>query len=330
MDLSLVLSNLLNPPILFFALGMAATLVKSDLEVPQSVARLLSLYLLFSIGLQGGHKLAEAGFSGQVVSTLLAGIVLSAAVPIWSFFILRPRLGAANAAALAATYGSISAVTFITAVGFLDQVSEGYSGHMVAVMAVMESPAIMVGVWLSRRYGSTNNNANKGLDRRTLMIEMGREACLNGAVFLLLGSLLIGMVSGDRGWQAVEPLVVDPFKGVLCLFLLEMGLVAARRLRDLRAAGLFLIGYGIIGAVIHGLMGVGVAWVLGLSVGDAVLMAILAGSASYIAVPAAMRMAVPDANPSIYVPMALAITFPFNIAIGIPMYTAIVRAIWSL
>jgi len=327
MDLSLLASNLLNPPILFFALGIAATLVKSDLEIPQSVARLLSIYLLFSIGLQGGHKLAEAGLSGQVAAAVLAGVTLSAVVPLWSFFILRPKLGAPNAAALAATYGSISAVTFITAVGFLDQVSEGYSGHMVAVMAVMESPAIMVGVWLSRRYaqGQPEQDSN----RKGLMLEMARESCLNGAVFLLLGSLLIGMVSGPAGWEAVEPLVVDPFKGVLCLFLLDMGLVAARRLRDLRAAGTFLIAFGIVGAVVHGLIGIAVAWCIGMSVGDAVLLAILAGSASYIAVPAAMRMAVPDANPSIYVPMALAITFPFNIAIGIPMYTAIIRFIWS-
>lgn len=322
MDFALVLDNLLSPPILFFFLGAGATLLRSDLEVPASIGRFLSLYLLIAIGLHGGHELSQSELGASIVIVLLVAMATSLLVPVWSFAFLRLRLDVPNAAAIAATYGSISAVTFITAVNFLTTIEVQFGGHMVAAMALMESPAIVSGVLLARMFGATNGE-------RSDWRELGREAFLNGAVLLLLGSLLIGFLTGDKGWAAVRPLVYDPFKGVLCFFLLEMGLVAARRLPDLRASGTFLVGFGIIAAVVHGLLGVGLGWLLAMPPGDALLLAMLVGSASYIAVPAAVRLAIPDANPSLYVPMSLGVTFPFNIIIGIPLYYSLIQLLWS-
>lgn len=321
---------LLSPPILFFFLGVVATLVKSDLEVPKSVARLLSLYLLISIGMYGGYKLSLGGLDSQAIWVMVIAVVASFTMPIASYAVLRFRLGIEDSAAIAAAYGSISAVTFITAVAFLENIEVSYSGFMVASMALMESPAIISGVLLARMATVKNGNGiaktdaeSNGIDWR----ELGREALLNGAVILLVGAMLIGLVSGEKGWKSVEPLMDDPFKGVLCLFLLDMGLIAAKRLGDLKKAGIFLIGFGIVAACVQGLIGVGIAYVLGLSHGDALLLAILFGSASYIAVPAAIRLALPQANPSLYIPLALAITFPFNIIVGIPMYHVLIDAI---
>ncbi|MEM9251508.1 MAG: sodium-dependent bicarbonate transport family permease [Planctomycetota bacterium] len=319
---------LLSPPILFFFLGVLATMVKSDLEVPKPVARLLSLYLLMAIGLYGGYKLSASGLTGEALAVMGIAILASALMPLGTYAVLRLRLSNDDAAAIAAAFGSISAVTFITAVAFLQEADIPYSGYLVASMALMESPAIISGVLLARLAVSGSAKGEErsgiaGLDWR----ELGRESMLNGAVIVLVGSMVIGYATGEKGWAAVEPLMYDPFKGVLCLFLLDMGLIAAKRLGDLRRAGVFLISFGIVGAVVQGLIGVGVGWLLGLSHGDTLLLAILFGSASYIAVPAALRLALPAANPSLYIPLALAITFPFNIIVGIPMYHAIIRAI---
>lgn len=321
---------LLSPPILFFLLGMAASLLKSDLDVPKPVTRLLSLYLLMAIGTYGGHKLAQGGLSAQALAVMGAAILASFAMPFASFVFLRLRLPVHDAAAIAAAYGSISAVTFITAVSFLDTQQVAYSGYMVASMALMESPAIIAGLLLvrlalppsARRSAPTDPDTDDSTDRG-----IWRDAALNGAVVLLLGSMAIGFVCGDEGWAAIKPLMYDPFKGVLCLFLLEMGLVSARRIDDLRRAGVFLITFGVLGALAQGLVGVGVAWLLGVGPGDALLLAILFGSASYIAVPAALRLAMPEAKPSLYVPLPLAITFPFNIVVGIPMYHMLIGAL---
>lgn len=326
LDASLVWNNLLTPPILFFFLGVAATVLRSDLDVPTSIARFLSLYLLFAIGLHGGHELSASSLNFQVVAVLLAAMATSFIVPLWSFAVLRLRLDVQNAAALAATYGSISAVTFITAVSFLNAVDVPFGGHLVAAMALMESPAIITGVLLARWFGSDNGNGN---GERLPWSELGREAFFNGAVLLLLGSLAIGFVTGDEGWAAVRPLVYEPFKGILCLFLLDMGMVAARRLRDLRHSGGFLLTFAILAAVVHAMLGIGIAWLLSVPPGDALLLAVLVGSASYIAVPAAVRLAIPQANPSLYVPMALGVTFPFNIIVGIPLYYSIIQALWG-
>lgn len=324
---------LLSPPILFFFLGGLATLVKSDLEVPKPVARLLSLYLMMAIGTYGGYKLAVGGLDLQGAAVLACAVAASFLMPFGAYLVLRLRLNSDDAAAVAGVFGSISAVTFITAVAFLQSAGVGYSGHMVAAMALMESPAIISGVLLARLATSRvaqsaaavdgQRGNSTGIDWKVLL----HEAAFNGAVVLLIGSMVIGYVSGEAGWLAIKPLMYDPFKGVLCLFLLDMGLIAARRLNDLRSTGGFLIGFGILGAVAQGLVGVGIAWLLGLSAGDALLLAILFGSASYIAVPAALRMALPNANPSLYIPLALGVTFPFNIIVGIPAYYWLIRFI---
>lgn len=325
MDAQLIVDNLLTAPVLFFLLGMIAAWVRSDLEIPHPIPKLLSLYLLFAIGFHGGHELGASGLTSQTLIVLLVCIGMAFAVPLWSFYILRAKLDVSNAAAIAATYGSISAVTFITAGSFLTQQGIAYGGHMIAAMALMESPAIVIGILLARKYERELDAAGQ-----PVKFEWGhvlRDAFLNGAVVLLLGSLIIGMLTGERGWASVRPFVYDPFKGVLCLFLLDLGLVAGRRMGDLRRFGPFLLGFSVVAPVVHALMGIGIAWMLRMPTGDALLLAILCGSASYIAVPAAIRIALPRSNPGLFVPMALAITFPFNVIVGIPLYLTIIRAL---
>ncbi|MEM6552188.1 MAG: sodium-dependent bicarbonate transport family permease [Planctomycetota bacterium] len=334
--MSPLLDNLLSAPILFFGLGMLATAVRSDLEIPKPVARFLSLYLLIAIGLKGGAELRAAGLDPHILLTLGVAVASAFIVPLWTFFLLRLKLDTANAAALAATYGSISAVTFITAEAFLENQAIPSSGYMVAAMALMESPAIIVGVLLARHYASkpqdtaastalSPNTHNDKLHLRELL----REAVFNGAVLVLLGGMLIGAVTPESNLKAIAPGFKAPFTALLCVFLLDMGLVAARKLGDLKTGGAFLIGFGILAAPVHAALGIALAALLQLPVGDALLLAVLIGSASYIAVPAAMRLSVPDANPSIYVPMALAITFPFNVTLGIPLYLAAIQALWN-
>lgn len=328
MDSSLILSNILNPPVLFFFLGMLAILVQSDLEIPNPLPKLFSLYLLIAIGFKGGHELYESGLSPLIIATLLAAVFMASIVPIYSFFILRIKLDNYNAAAIAATYGSISAVTFITASSFLDKLQIPYGGHMVAALALMESPAIVVGLILVRVFV-----AKEAVDKKdesdsieTSWNEVLREAFLNGSVFLLIGSLIIGLVTGIDGWHKVDLFVEkDLFYGALMFFLLDMGLVAARRIQDLRETGMFLIGFAILMPITNSLIGILLAKVIGMPQGDALLFSVLCASASYIAVPAAMRMTVPEANPTLYVSMALAITFPFNIIVGIPLYLQVIK-----
>ncbi len=347
MDWSLISSNLLTPPILFFALGMAATLLRSDLEIPQPFTRALSLYLLFAIGMHGGVELASAGFAPASLLPLAVGIVASACFPLTTFLLLRRRLGPADAAAIGATYGSISAVTFVTACSFLDDRQVAWSGHMVAAMALMESPAILVGVLLARRAGvgagavvgmsagvgpgaSAEPGAAPGHVGHGSVAALLREAFLSGPVFLLIGALAIGALVGEKGWRSVAPFAHEPFKGVLCLFLLDMGMIAARRLSALRTSGPLLLGFAVVAPLLHGALAVAAAHMLGLGRGDALLLTVLCASASYIAVPAAIRSMLPEANPSLFLPMSLAMTFPFNIALGIPLYMAAIDALWSV
>ncbi|MEM9882203.1 MAG: sodium-dependent bicarbonate transport family permease [Planctomycetota bacterium] len=335
MDATLLMDNLRTPAILFFGLGVLAAVLKSDLTLPQPIPRLLSIYLLMAIGLHGGVELVRSEPGLRVALILLAAVGLAAAIPVWSFFLLRWRLGVADAAAVAATYGSISAVTFITADNFLDSLNHpdpAYQpgGYMVAAMALMESPAIVVGVLLARFFAEPDPDGGVPMPReRTDWGELMREAFLNGAVVVLVGSLVVGMLIGEAGWRSVAPFAYDPFKGVLCLFLLDMGLVAARRLGDLKRCGPALLGFAVLSAPAHAALGIAVAWVLGVGPGDALLFAVLAGSASYIAVPAAMRLAVPDANPGLYVTMSLAVTFPLNITAGIPLYLTAIEWLWG-
>jgi uncharacterized protein len=332
MDSSLILFNLLNPPVLFFFLGMIAVFTKSDLEIPSPLPKLFSLYLLISIGFKGGHELAESGINLNIAITLLASIIMASIVPIYTFFILRIKLDIYNSAAIAATYGSISAVTFITASSFLEKLNIAYGGHMVAALALMESPAIVVGIILVKMFVPkaklTNTNSDGETDQEQSDFSWGevlREAFLNASVFLLIGSLIIGILTGDEGWKKLEPFTQGIFYGALTFFLLDMGLVAAKRIKDLSKTGSFLIAFSVFIPIINALIGIGIARVLGFTVGDALLFAVLCASASYIAVPAAMRMTVPEANPSLYVSMALALTFPFNIIVGIPLYLEIIK-----
>ena len=331
MDSSLILSNILNPPVLFFFLGMLAVFVRSDLEIPNPLPKLFSLYLLVSIGFKGGHELFESGLTPMIIATLGAAIFMASIVPVYSFFILRIKLDNYNAAAIAATYGSISAVTFITASSLLDKQNIEYGGHMVAALALMESPAIVVGLILLRVFTPkeltiADDKNDDGENQETPWSEILREAFLNGSVLLLIGSLITGVLTGADGWSKVHLFVEkDLFYGTLMFFLLDMGLVAARRIQDLRKTGMFLISFAILMPIANALIGIVLAKVIGMGEGNSLLFAVLCASASYIAVPAAMRMTVPEANPSLYVSMALAITFPFNIIVGIPIYLQAIR-----
>jgi len=332
---SLFLSNLTSPPLLFFFLGAFAAFVRSDLEVPTPVAKFLSLYLLMAIGFKGGVALAEAELGGAVFRDLLAAVLLASIVPAWVFFIMRRRLSVADAAAVAATYGSISAVTFVACTSYLDSVSVDWGGHMVAAMALMESPAIIIGILLYRVYKSREDGEGSSVRPSELL----RDALLNGSVLLILGALLIGWATGTRGMDQIAPFVKAPFVGVLCLFLLDMGLVAARRFRDLFQVGrprqsVMPTSYLVITALIFPFLNATVAglvaWQLGLPEGDALLLTVLGASASYIAVPAAMRLALPESNPSVYLPMSLAVTFPLNLLVGIPLYHQLLRSVMGI
>ena len=317
MNLSDFATNLLSAPILLFVLGLSATLLRSDLEIPPAAAKTLSLFLLFAIGFKGGVSLAQSGLGAEVASTMLAALAASVLVPLWTFFALRGRFGAADAAALAATYGSVSAVTFITASAFLSQRGVAYSGHMVAAMALMESPAIIAGVVLARRFAARAPGTPKPVIDWG---HLGRDALLNGSVFLLLGSLLIGFVCGPVRAAPLKPFIDTLFPGLLSLFLLDMGVVAARRLGDLRKVGGTALAFAFLAPLLNAALGLGLAALLGLPRGDALLLVVLCASASYIAVPAALRIALPEANPGVYVTLSLALTFPFNILAGLPLY----------
>jgi uncharacterized protein len=327
MQSSLILFNILNPPVLFFFVGMSAVLLKSDLEIPQPLPKLFSLYLLMSIGFKGGYEIAKSGLNLEIGQTMVAAIAMACIVPFYSFFILRLRLDNYNAAAIAATYGSISAVTFITANAFLTKLDITFGGHMVAALALMESPAIVVGIVLVKAFGKREKTDDGEMGTMDWG-EVFREACLNGSVFMLIGSLLVGLLTGEAGWNKLKPFTEDSFYGVLCFFLLDMGLIAARRIKELFKAGPFVLGFSVVMPLINAMIGIGLAKIIGMSQGNALLFAVLCASASYIAVPAAMRMTIPEANPSLYISMALALTFPFNIIVGIPIYFQVIQSFW--
>lgn len=318
MNTEILISNITNPVLLFFLLGVLAATVKSDLEIPASIAKFIALYLLLSIGFRGGQELAHSGFTLEIGITLMAAVFLACIVPLYTFFILKSRLSVSDAGAVAATFGSVSAVTFVAASGFLENRQIHYGGHMVAAMALMEAPAIIIGVLLMRRY-EKNKTAKTSL--RSLLI----EAITNGSVLMIVGSLIVGLISDEKQAKGIEPFTSDIFKGFLAVFLLEMGMVAARRFKAFRHYGWFVTLFALLVPAVNGCL---TAWLSGslihLAPGNRLLLAILAASASYIAVPAAMRHAAPNSDPGLYIPMALGITFPFNITIGLPLYWAII------
>jgi hypothetical protein len=327
MNVDLIIQNIMNPPVLFFLLGMLAVFLKSDLNIPQPLPKLFSLFLLISIGLHGGYELSKSGITADVVKGLFLAVLMASIVPIYSFFFLRIKVDVYNAVAVAATFGSISAVTFITGITYLQTIGVEYGGYMVAAMTLMESPAIIIGLVLAAVFARQDAEGND--KEKTDWGEILREAFLNPSVFLLMGALLIGIMTGEKGWHAMEPLFGDLFKGILAFFLLDMGLVAAKRIGDLKKLGFFLIGYAIIMPIFNAALAMTLAYFFSLSKGDAFLLALLSASASYIAVPAAMRLSVPEANPSIYLPLSLAVTFPFNISLGIPLYYFLITLLWG-
>jgi hypothetical protein len=320
--LSLAGQNLLSPIILSFALGLFASLARSDLNVPEAVAKGMSIYLLFAIGFKGGASVASYGLDARLGLSLLAGVALSALLPIIAFGLLKVMTGMSrlDAAAVAAHYGSISIVTFVAATSVLEGRGISSEGYMVAVAAAMEAPAILSALWLVSRGGG---DGAKGMDG-TLM----REIMLNGSIVLLVGAFAIGWITGEPGLREIESFIVNPFKGVLCLFLLDMGLVAGRGLRG--GGGVLtrgVLAFGVLMPLVGSVFGLGAALLLGLSSGGVALMMVLSASASYIAVPAAMRVALPEANPSLYLTLSLGVTFPFNLTVGIPLYVGIAMAV---
>jgi len=318
MDFQILISNLTNPTLLYFVLGIIAHTIKSDLEIPSTSSKFISLYLLFSIGFKGGQELSHSGFTTEIVYSLLFGIFLASIIPLYTFFILKIRLSVSDSAAIAAAYGSVSAVTFVAAVSFLEAQKITYGGHMVAVMALMESPAIIVGfilMMLFEKENSTNVNFKSVI----------HHSFTNGSVLMILGSLLIGLIADTKQAEGIKPFTTDIFKGFLAIFLLEMGMVTAKRFSSFKKYGLFVTFFAIIVPAINGCMVAYISKFVTHNIGNRFIFSILAASASYIAVPAAMRLAAPKADPGLYIPMALGVTFPFNITIGIPLYFMIIN-----
>lgn len=352
------MQSLLDPAILFFALGVFAGLVRSNLEMPAAISKFLSIYLLMALGLKGGFALAASGLTPSVLSSLGLAMLLAVVVPLVGYELLRRVLSGFNAAAVAATYGSVSAVTFVTATQYLESQAVPYGGYMAAAMALMESPAIILAVMLAnaqRQRLAAAGTAPHSLHTPTVLamatpgtggvatatpraghggpgFSMGKilhESFTDGTQLLLLGAMVIGLVTGDAGKAAMQPFSGDLFKGMLCLFLLDMGLATARNLPAVRHQSPWLLAYAVLGPLVHASLALGLAWVAKVPAGDAVLLMVLAASASYIAVPAVVRFAIPEADPSLYVSLSLGLTFPLNIVLGIPLYTQVVQGLWG-
>ncbi len=319
----MIVETLTSPVILFFILGFLAAVIRSDLTIPEPFAKAMSIYLMAAIGLKGGVEVASTGFTTELATAAAAGLALSFTLPVIAFYLLKTigKLGPIDAGAVSAHYGSVSVVTFVTAIELLTNQGLKPDGFMVAVMALMETPAIITGLLLVRAASAKTANAdNSGSN-------LAHEVLTNGSVVLLIGAFLIGMIAGEEGFAPVKPLFDVGFKGVLCLFLLDMGLLAARRLLQSRKITFSLAVLGVAMPIINGVIGTLLGTFIGLDIGSAAIMGVLAASASYIAVPAAMRLALPQADPGIYLSMSLGITFPFNIIFGISLFTAIAKAL---
>jgi hypothetical protein len=333
------MQNLIDPAILFFIFGVLAGTVKSNLEIPPAISRFLSLYLLMALGLKGGFALSQSGLTASVGISLAAAVLLAIVIPLIGYAVLRRFVSGFDAAAVAATYGSVSAVTFVTAVQTLENQGVPYGGHMAAAMALMESPAIILAVVLanSLRQKKASGMAVQAGGAAALVgpaaphgASVGKilhESFTDGAQLLLLGAMVIGLITGEAGQEAMAPFSVDLFKGMLAFFLLDMGLMAARNLPQVKGQSPVLIAYAVLGPIVHAALALGVAVVLKLSAGDGALLMVLAASASYIAVPAVLRSALPEAKPALYFGLSLGLTFPLNIVLGIPVYLATAQAV---
>lgn len=318
MDFQILISNIANPTLLFFLLGIIAVIIKSDLEIPESSSKFISLYLLFAIGFKGGQELSHSSYNHEITYTLIFGTLIAALIPAYTFFILKRKLSVYDAGAISAAYGSVSAVTFVAAVSFLEMQQLSFGGHMVAVMALMESPAIIIGVFLMMKYGQQS-------DARIDWKSIFQHSFANGSVVMILGSLVIGLIADTKQAEGIKPFTTDLFKGFLVIFLLEMGMVAAKRFTAFTKYGLFVTFFAIVIPFINGCVVAYLSQFITPDIGNRFILSILAASASYIAVPAAMRIAAPEADPGLYIPMALGITFPVNITIGFPVYFTIVN-----
>jgi len=325
--------SFLDPAILFFIFGALAGTVQSNLEIPPAISRFLSLYLLMALGLKGGFALAQSGLTPEVLSSLGAAMALAIVIPLIGFMLLKRFLPGFDAAAIAATYGSVSAVTFVTAVQYLENQSIAFGGHMAAAMALMESPAIILAVLMASSIRQQNlapstvvmnsgvASLSLGSNQQAVSLrKILHESFTDGAQLLLLGAMVIGMLTGESGQTAMQPFSGDLFKGMLAFFLLDMGLLTARNLHQLKAVSPILLAYAVIAPVVHAGLALGLAILVDLSKGNTILLMVLAASASYIAVPAVLRTAIPEAKPSIYFGLSLGITFPLNLLVGIPTY----------
>lgn len=307
-----MLENLTNPALLFFLLGIIATQVRSDLKIPETSSKFISIYLLFAIGFKGGQELSHAVFSTEILWTVALAILMASIVPLYTYYILRMKLNVENAGAVAASYGSVSAVTFLTGISFLEMRNISYDGHMIALMALMESPAIIIGISMISFY-------NKGSNHISISSVL-KHSLTNASVLIILGSMFIGFLTNDKQAAGIKPFTTDLFKGFLMIFLLDMGITAGRELRGMLKNGVFLLIFSVIIPFINGMIALLLISIFVESEGSRILFALLGASASYIAVPATMKIVAPNSNPGIYLPMALGITFPINIILGIPFY----------
>jgi hypothetical protein len=335
------MESLLDPAVLFFVFGVFAGLVRSNLEMPPAISKFLSLYLLMALGLKGGFALSASGLTPHVATGLGLAVLLAVVVPLLGYTVLRRLVSGFDATAIAATYGSVSAVTFVTAVQYLETHAIAFGGHMAAAMALMESPAIILAVLMAnalRQRACAGVAVPMGGGALVLGGQPGglpplrqvlHESLTDGAQLLLLGAMLVGLVSGDAGRDAMQPFSGDLFKGMLAFFLLDMGLMTARNLPKLRGQSPWLIGYAVLGPLTHAALALGLARLSGVALGDAILLTVLAASASYIAVPAVVRHAIPEANPSLYFSLSLGITFPLNILFGIALYSQVAQWAWG-
>lgn len=321
MNFNLLLENLTNPALLFFVLGFIAVYVKSDLKIPSNSSKFISLYLLFAIGFKGGQELSHETFTSEIGFSMLFGICISAVIPIYTFFILKRKLNVFDAGAIAAAYGSVSAVTFVTAVSYLESQQMSLHGHMVAIMALMESPAIVIGLVLISIF-------NKDISSKKINIpSIIKHSLTNGSVLLILGSLVIGFLANAKQAEGIKPFTNDLFKGFLAIFLLDMGITSGRKLKSFFLFGIFPIVFAVVIPLLNGCVFAILSSFVTSDISNRFMFAILAASASYIAVPAAMKITVPKANLGLYLPMALAITFPINITIGMPLYYLIIQQV---
>lgn len=319
MNLQGLIENLTNPALLFFLLGIISIRLKSDLKIPENSSRFIAIYLLLSIGFKGGQELSHSPITLEIIWSLGLGISLALAIPIATFFLIKGKTGIQNAGAIAASYGSVSAVTFVTAVSFLEMEQSPFGGHMIAVMAIMEAPAIIIAVLLLKNFDKEK------LEGNTSLFSTLKHSFTNGSVLILLGSLVIGFMASESQAEGIKPFTTDIFKGFLAVFLLDMGISSGRHLSVIFDKGKFVFAFSILMPFVNGTIALWLSHFITDEPGNQLLFAILGASASYIAVPAAMKNIAPKANPSLFLPMALGITFPINVMIGIPFYYFLIQ-----